>query len=106
MVVTAKGAGMTYRLKVEREGKRSDYGCNCNGSRDDVQSGGGEQWQEVRSWLRLQREQDDVHTGGGKGGKRSEHGCNYKGSRDDIQSGGGEGEQEVRSQLQLQREQG
>ena len=51
MVATVKGAEMTYRLEVEQEGKRSDYGCNCNGSRDDVQSGGGEQWQEVRSQL-------------------------------------------------------
>ena len=57
MVVTAKGAGMTYRLEVEREGKRSDYGCNCKESRDNVQLGAGEQWQVVRSQLQLQREQ-------------------------------------------------
>jgi len=32
MVVTAKGAGTTYRLGVEREGKRSDHDCDCKGS--------------------------------------------------------------------------
>jgi hypothetical protein len=43
MVVTAKGAGATYSLEVEKEGKRSDHGCDCRGSRDDIQPGGGEQ---------------------------------------------------------------
>jgi len=51
MVVTVKGAEMTYRLEVEREGKRSDHGCNCKGNRDDIQSGGREGRQEVRSCL-------------------------------------------------------
>jgi hypothetical protein len=51
MVATVKGAEMTYRLEVEQEGKRSDYGCNCKGSRDDIQSVGGEWWQEVISPL-------------------------------------------------------
>ena len=27
-IVTAKGAGMTYSLKVESGGKRSDHGCD------------------------------------------------------------------------------
>jgi len=42
MVATAKGGGTTYSLEVERQGKRSDKGCNCEGSKDDIQSGGGE----------------------------------------------------------------
>jgi hypothetical protein len=44
---------MTYSLEVEREGKRSDHNCNCKGSRDDIQSGGGEGRQEIRSQLQL-----------------------------------------------------
>ena len=75
MVVTAKGAGATYSLEVERRGKRSDHSCDCKGSRDNIQPGGG------------------------KGGKRSDHGCDCKGSRGNIQSGGGERGQEVRSWL-------
>jgi hypothetical protein len=51
MVVTAKGAGMTYSLEVERGGKRSDHGCDCRGTKDDIQTGGGEGGQEVRSQL-------------------------------------------------------
>jgi len=51
MVATAKGAGVTYLLEVEREGKRSDHGCDCKGSRDNIQSGGGEGGEEVRSQL-------------------------------------------------------
>ena len=42
MVVTAKGAGATYSLEVEREIKRSDHGCDCKGCRHDIQAGGGE----------------------------------------------------------------
>jgi hypothetical protein len=42
MVATAKGAEMMYSLQVEREGKRSDHSCDCKGSRDDIQAGGGE----------------------------------------------------------------
>jgi len=44
-VVTAKGAGTTYNLEVERDGKRSDHHCECKGSRDNIQTGGGEWWQ-------------------------------------------------------------
>ena len=51
MVATAEGAGMTYRLEVESGGKRSDHHCNYKGSRDNIQSGGGEGGQEVRSQL-------------------------------------------------------
>ena len=51
MVVTAEGPRMTYKLEVERGGKRSDHGCDCKGSRDNIQSGGGEGVQEVRSRL-------------------------------------------------------
>jgi len=72
MVATAKGAGTTYTLEVEREGKRSDHNCNCKGVRNDIQTGSGEdkssdhscnkgggmtysleveRGQEVRSWL-------------------------------------------------------
>ena len=53
-VATAKGAGTTYSLEVERGGrggKRSDHSCDRKGSRDDIQSGGGEGGKEVRSWL-------------------------------------------------------
>jgi hypothetical protein len=50
-VVTAKGAGMMYCLEVESSGNRSDHGCDCKGSRDNIQSGGGEGVQEVRSRL-------------------------------------------------------
>jgi len=82
MVATAKGAGITYSLEVERGGKRSDHGCDYRGTKDDVPPGDGE------------------------GGMRSDHDCDCNGSRDDIQSGGGDGGQEVRSWLQLQREQG
>jgi hypothetical protein len=57
MVVTAEGAGKTYSLEVERWGKRSDYSCDCKGSRCDILPGGGGGRQEVRTWLRLQREQ-------------------------------------------------
>ena len=32
MVATAKGAGTTYRLEVEREGKRSDHSCDYKGA--------------------------------------------------------------------------
>jgi hypothetical protein len=39
-----------YKLEVEKGGKRSDHGCNYKGSRDDIQTGGGEGGQEVRSW--------------------------------------------------------
>ena len=42
MVVTSKGAGATYGLEVEREVKRSDHGCDCKGSRHDIQAEGGE----------------------------------------------------------------
>ena len=42
LVVTAKGAGTTYSLEVERGCKRSDHGCNCRESRDDIRPGGGE----------------------------------------------------------------
>ena len=57
MVVTGKGAGATYGLEVESSGKRSDHSCDCKGSMDNIQSGGGEGGQEVRSQLQLQREQ-------------------------------------------------
>ena len=77
--VTTKGAETTYSLKVESGGKRSDHGCDCKRSRDDVQSGGGE--------------------GGGKRSDDSDHSCDCKGTRDDIHPGGGEQWQEVRSQL-------
>jgi len=56
-IVIAKGAQMTYKLEVEREGKRSDHSCDCKRSRDNVLPGGGEGGEEVRSWLQLQREQ-------------------------------------------------
>jgi len=48
-VATVKRAGTTYSLEVEREGKRSDHICDFKGSRDDIQSEGGEGPQEVRS---------------------------------------------------------
>jgi hypothetical protein len=48
---TAKGAGVTYYLEVEREDRRLDYGWDYKGSRDSIQSGGGEGGQEVRSQL-------------------------------------------------------
>jgi hypothetical protein len=51
--VSVKGAGMTYFLKVER--KRSNHSHNCKGGRDNIQSGGGQGGQEVRSQLQLQR---------------------------------------------------
>ena len=51
MVATAEAAGMTYSLEVEMGGKRSDHGCDCRGSREDIQSGGGEVGQEVRLQL-------------------------------------------------------
>jgi len=38
-----------YELDVEKEGKRSDHRCNYEGSRDYIQTGGGEGGQEVRS---------------------------------------------------------
>jgi hypothetical protein len=139
---------VTYSLEVEREGKRSDHhcdckgsgddihtgggegekrsdhSCDCKGSRDDIQSGGGEGRQEVRSSLRMQREQGQhtdwrwrvvaigqitVATAKGAGttyslevereGKRSDHHCDCKGSWDNVLPGGAEGGQEVRSQL-------
>jgi len=116
---------MTYLLQVESSGNRSDHGCNCKGSRDNIQSGGGERGQEDKSQLRLQREQGQhtdwrwravargqimVVTAKGAGttyslevereGKRSDHHCNCKGTRDDVHpGGGGEGRQDVRSQL-------
>jgi len=37
-IVTVKGARTTYKLEVERGGKRSDHGCNCKGTKDDVQA--------------------------------------------------------------------
>jgi len=109
MVVTAKGAGTTYSWVLESSGKWSDHSYNCRGSRDDIQSGGGEGEQEVRSRLQLQREQGQ-HTicrwkvgargqimivtakGAGvayglemeRGGKRSDHHCDCKGSRGNI----------------------
>ena len=51
MVVTAERAGTTYGLEVESGDNRSDHGCDCKGSRDNIQSGGGEGRQEVRSSL-------------------------------------------------------
>jgi hypothetical protein len=48
-VATAKVPRMTYNLGVEREGKRSDHSCNCKGTKNDIQPGGGEGRQEVRS---------------------------------------------------------
>jgi len=53
MIATLKGARTTYKLEVEQEGKRSDHGCNCKGSRDNILPGGGEGRQEVRSSLGL-----------------------------------------------------
>jgi hypothetical protein len=50
MVATAKGAETTYSLEVERDDKRSDYGCNCKASWNNIHPGGGERGQEVRSW--------------------------------------------------------
>ena len=55
-IATTKGAGTTYSLEVERGGKRSDHSCDHKGSRDDIQSEGGEGGQEVRSQLSLQRD--------------------------------------------------
>jgi len=52
-----KGLEMTYKLEMESSGKRSDHGCDCKGSRGNIQSGGAEQWQDVRSQLQMQREQ-------------------------------------------------
>jgi len=66
-VVTAEGAGMTYRLEVERQGKRSDHSCDHKGA-------------AVTYFLEVER-----------AGKRSDHSCDCRGSRDNIQSGGGEG---------------
>ena len=51
MVVTVKGAGVTYFLEVEREGKTSDHGCDCEGSKGVILPADEEQWQEVRSPL-------------------------------------------------------
>ena len=48
-VVTAKGVRTTYKLEVERRGKRSDHSCNCTGSWDGIQSGGGVGGQKIRS---------------------------------------------------------
>ena len=99
-VATVKGAGITYSLEVEREGRRSDHNCDCNGSRDNIRSGGGEGGatgqimvataEGAGTTYRLEVESS---------GKRSDHGCDCKGSRDNKQSGGGEQWQEVRSQL-------
>jgi len=50
-VATAKGPRMTYFLEVERAGKRSEHGCDCKGSREDILPAVGEGRQEVRSWL-------------------------------------------------------
>ena len=51
MIATVTGARTTYKLEVERGGKRSDHGCNCKGTKDDILPGGGDGGQEVRSWL-------------------------------------------------------
>src|SRR6202021_1142487 len=114
------GSGMRLQGEQGRRttwwwrGMGSYHRCDYKGSRDDVQSGGGEGWGHitdatkgaemtynleaererdgVRSRMRLQKEQ----------GRRtiwrrrrstmgSDHGCDCKGSRDDVPSGGGEG---------------
>ena len=100
MVATAKGAGTTNSLEVESSGKRSDHGCDCKGSWDDILPGGGEGGP---------RGQITVATAKGagatydleveRGGKRSDHGCDCRGSRDDIQPGGGE--QGARGQIMI-----
>ena len=119
-----KGLGMKYSLERKSGGKRSDHGCDCKWSRGDIQSGGAEGGQVVRSWLQLQREQGQhtdwrwravargqitVATAKGAGttyslevereGKRSDHSCDCKGSRDDAHTGDEERWQEVRSWL-------
>src|SRR5204862_335194 len=48
---------MIYRLEVEREGERSDHGCDRRRGRDDVQAGGGEEGREVRSRMRPSKRQ-------------------------------------------------
>src|SRR4051812_46662891 len=68
MDATAKRAGTTYYLKVERE-------------RDGV-----------GSWMRLQREQGRRTSWRWRGsGMGSDHGCDCKERRDDVLPGGGEG---------------
>jgi hypothetical protein len=90
---------------------RSDHGCDCKGSRDDIQTGGGEGWGHitdattkragmtytlevererdgVRSWMRLQK--DRRHTAWRWSAMGSYHGCGCKGSRDDVPTGGEE----------------
>src|SRR5207244_3015066 len=121
----ANGAGTTYPLEVEREHNGSDHGCNCRGSGDDGQAGGGEGAQRVRS--RMQRKGRAGRRAGGRWRERttgqitdataegagttygleverenngSDHGCNCRGSGDDVQTGGGEGAQRVRSRMQ------
>ena len=51
MIVTVNRARTTYKLEVEKGGKRSDYSCDCKGTKDDALPGDGEERQEVRSQL-------------------------------------------------------
>jgi hypothetical protein len=47
---TVKGTGMTYNLEVEREARGQITAVSVKGVHN-VQTGGGEGQQEVRSWL-------------------------------------------------------
>ena len=70
--MTVKGARVTYSLEMKSGGKGSDHGCDCKRSRGDIQTGGGERWQEVRSLLRLQREQGQHTVWRWRGGARGQ----------------------------------
>jgi hypothetical protein len=74
MDVTTQGARTTHILEVEESVMRSGHGCECKGSKNDAQTGGGEavRWRQITDatgkgagtthWLKTDWERDGVRS--------------------------------------------